>query len=301
MTLIIETGAGVREANAYHDAAFVTSYLTQRNRQVENSWSTSVPALQNAAVIAATDFMENRFSHLLAGTKEFDFESVEAQATITFSGLPIAGQTFTLGDQTYTFVSTLTSVVNQILISSDASGTASNVSAAINATQGQGGVQYSTGTTLSRHASATSAAGVVSLTAKAKGASGGFTALQGTVANTAFTTFTGGLDGGSQSLSFPRVDLYDRKGESVCGVPLKWKQASAEYTIRAINASLAPDPTYDTRGGSVKRIREEVGPIREETEYVDGSYLSILIRPYPAADALVKEYLIGGGQGGVIR
>lgn len=301
MTLIIETGAGVREANAYHDVAFVTDYLTKRGRQTENNWSSLTQAQGEAAVIAATDYMEKRFGLQLLGIREFEFDSVEATATITFSGLPVLDETFTLGDQTYKFVAVLSGAADEILIGADGVATADNTADAINATATLAGATYGLATPASRHASAQSAAGVVTLTAIANGASGGFTALQGTVSSTTFTTFSGGKDGGSQPLSFPRDSLCDRYGEPVYGVPLKWKQASAEYSVRAAASLLLPDPTYDDRGGSVKRVKEVVGPIEEEIEYVDGSYLTQLIRPYPAADNLVKEFLINFGRGGVFR
>ena len=56
MSIIIEDGTGVSGANAYTTAAEVTTYLTARNRETENSWSTSSTAIKEGAgerIIAA--------------------------------------------------------------------------------------------------------------------------------------------------------------------------------------------------------------------------------------------------------
>ena len=78
-------------------------------------------------------------------------------------------------------------------------------------------------------------------------------------------------------------------------IPLKLKQATAEYADRARAAALAPDPTVSTYSAQVKRVREKVGPIEEETEFVDGSHLVKLLVPYPAADRLLSEYVFPAG------
>lgn len=296
MTVTVETGAGVRLANSYITRDFVTTYLTARNR--ETAWlALASDAIRDAAVVAAADYIEHRWGCRFKGTREFTFEAVFASATITFTGLPANDETLTLGDQTYTFKTALSSpaVVDEILIGADATEMATNTASAINATAADAGTLHSTGTVQNRHASATADAGVVTLTARADGSSGNETVLSETAANTAVTAFTNGLDGGSQPLSFPQVGLFDGDGVRVNGIPLKLKQAQAEYADRARAALLAPDPQVDDRGAAVKRFREKVGPIEEETEYVDGSHLVKLLRPYPAADRLLKDYVHPAG------
>lgn len=281
MALVVETGAGLRNANSYIATAFVTTYLTDRNRVTENTWSSRTTAEQEAAVIAATDYIEKRFGARFKGYQEFTFEEVFATATLTFSGLPLNGETLTLGDETWTFVTTSTGADYEIVIGADAAGTATNVVSAISGT--------------SRHATATADSAVVTFTAEADGTSGNDTVLSGTITNGVIVAFSGGQDGGSQPLSFPRCSLYDRSGIEVLGIPRKLKEATAEYAVRAVVAALMTDGAIINASGAVERIKEKVGPIETETRFVDGSYLQAQIVPYPAADRLLSEFMTTGG------
>lgn len=298
MTLILETGAGVRDANAYVTAAFVTAYLTERNRQTENSWSTSSTALQEAAVIAATDFIEKKFAHKFLGHRQFTLAVVNATATITLTDVPVEDETLTVGSTVYTFKDALTGEADEILIGASASATATNIASAINASSGDAGTLYGEGTSTNRDAAAEADGATVTLTARAPGDAGNDTTLSETASNLTATAFSGGRDGGSQPLSFPRCGLYDSVGNAVIGMPRPLRQATAEYAVRALAAKLAPDLTTDASGGSVKRKFEQVGPIIEETEYVDGTFLATQLVPYPEADKLLSQYL---GRKGVIR
>lgn len=180
MAFVVEDGTGVVGANAYCEVAFVTDYLTDRNRQTENGWNTASVAAQQAAIVAATDYIETRFGHLVLGYLQYPDKP--------------------------------------------------------------------------------------------------------------------------QGLSMPRTHLRDRAGRLVEGIPDNWKKATAEYAVRAVaGAKLMPDPVVDDSGRAVKRKREVIGPIVTELEYEGGPAFSHLLKPYPAADRLLYEYLAGGGQGGVYR
>jgi len=295
MTLTVETGAGVRQANSLVTVAFVTAYLTERQR--ETAWAALSTALQEAAAIAATDYFEKTFGGRVKGAREFTFEAVQAEGLIEFTDLPLDTETLTLGDQTYTFATALSSpaVANEVLIGANVTEMATNMAAAINATSGSEGTLYSTGTDQSRHATAEASAGVVSLEALADGAGGNDTTLSESATNVTLTAFAGGLDGGPQPLSFPRIGLYGYDGRTIRGVPLKAKQGIAEYAERARADTLDPDPDVDATLAAVRRKREKVGPIEEETEYEPGSHLMRVRKPYPAADRLFAEYLTSAG------
>jgi hypothetical protein len=84
-----------------------------------------------------------------------------------------------------------------------------------------------------------------------------------------------------QALEFPRV--YDGDPQ----MPVKMKQAVAEYALRALTTVLAPDPTVDATGGKVVEKKEKVGPIEESTRYEEGVSIALL-KPYPAADMLLR-------------
>jgi len=284
MTIILETGAGVRNANSYVTTSFVTTYLTERGRDTENDWASVSSSLKEAAVIAATDFIEKKFGSRFMGSRLISFLFESATAVVAFSGLPTAEDTLTLGSLTYTFKSVLTDGDNEILIGSTASETAENTATKINST--------------SSDATAVADTVTVTLTALAPGEPGNDTTLSESATNVTVSAFSGGKDGGSQPLSFPRAGLYDRAGVAVLGVPRPLRQATAEYAVRAVAAKLAPDLTTDASGGSVKRKFEQVGPIIEETEYVDGTFNTIQLVPYPEADRLLAQYL---GSKGVFR
>lgn len=298
MSLVIETGVGVRSANAYVTVAFVTSYLADRNRSTEGAWNTINTTQKEAAIIAATDYIEKRFSGRFLGQTAYSFQSVASVGSVAFSGLPANGEALLLGDQTYTFKNSLSGSPYEVLIGVSAAATAANLVAAINADPVGGGIYYGTGTSSSRHASAALVGSTVNLTALADGSSGDVTVLSGAVTNAVLTAFAGGKDGGSQPLSFPRSYLYDRTGCPIIGIPLKLKQASAEYAVRAASSPLLVDPTTDPFAGRVKARKSVVGPIEESIEYESGAG-TVTIKPYPAADKLLSEYLLSGGQ--VIR
>lgn len=297
MTLVVETGAGVRGANSYVDAAFVTTYLTARNRQTENTWSTKTSAEQDGFCIAATSFLERVFGERIRGTRKFNLPEIDATGSITFTGLPTASETIQIGDQTYTFVSSLSdpAVLDEVAIGADAAGTASNLHDAITGNADGEGTTYATGTLVNRHASATLDGAVVRLTSAAPGVGGNSTVLSGSPTNVTLTAFSGGLDGGSQPLAMPRDSLYDAAGRLVEGVPLAFRHATAEYAVRAAGATLLPDPTLDTYGGTIAERRDKVGPIEEERVYVPGTQGTVLLRRYPEADRLITPFLRPSG------
>jgi len=90
------------------------------------------------------------------------------------------------------------------------------------------------------------------------------------------------LSGFEQATEWPRVSAYDNHRNYVNGVPVQVKEACIEYAFRALSAVLNPDPTFDATGATVKSKTEKVGPIAEETVYVDGRPISM--PRYPAAD-----------------
>jgi len=284
MTMIIEDGTGVSGANAYTTEAEVDTYLTDRNREAENLWSTAATAAKEAAIIAATDFIEQRWGQRFIGRKEF-IDISTARATLTFTANPLTTETVVINGTTFTFDS-------GVAIGADTEESIDNLVTAIAAS-------------LSATVTATAEAGDTMLLESV---------VTGTPGNdiTTVTTVTGGswssttLVGGSdvaipQPLSFPRINLVDRDGQYVYGIPAKLKQATAEYAVRAVSTStnLMPDPTYDDTGKAVVRKKEKVGPIETDTQYEEGGAASNIIRVYPAADRLLSEYITPGG--GVIR
>ena len=297
MTLVLENGSGVSGANAYVDAAYVTTYLTDRGRQAENSWSTASAALQAASCIAGTDHVENRVRQALRGSKEFSNIST-ARSTLTLTAVPGSSETVVVGSVTYTFVASPASP-NDVDIGATVSESIDNLVAAILADSSQAGTAFGTGTVENADATATAFIDdTMVVLAKALGTAGSGVATTTTVTGGSwnFATTVGGSDiVRPQPLSFPRIGLYDRDGNPIIGVPERLKYATSEYSVRARAAALAPDPTVDDYGGTVQSLREKVGPIETETAYVSGTAGSGTIPSYPAADRLLSDYLRPAG------
>ena len=67
MTMIVETGAGVANANSYTTVAFIQSYFDDRGGN--DSWDALSAADQAVILIKATDYIEKRFSEKWIGEK----------------------------------------------------------------------------------------------------------------------------------------------------------------------------------------------------------------------------------------
>ena len=108
--------------------------------------------------------------------------------------------------------------------------------------------------------------------------------------------FYGDKKSPTQALSHPRVNT------STGEFPVALKRAVCEYAVRSLSATLLPDPEIHASGQGFERIRSKVGPIEEETrfQYQGPGTQRIILRPYPAADILLKG-LIKLSAGTVIR
>lgn len=99
-----------------------------------------------------------------------------------------------------------------------------------------------------------------------------------------------------QALDFPRLGLRDNDGYLIRGIPENLRRAVAEYALRALAGSLMPDPAIDETGQRVNSRREKIGPIEEEVNYMAWANAIMEVRPYPAADRLMREFITFGGR-----
>lgn len=285
MALIIEDGSGVQGANSYQSVADITAYLTSRNRQAENSWDTSTSAQQEAAAIAATDFIENRFSLLFKGVRKWR-NIAEARTVLTFTANPITTETVTIDTTTFTFL-TIPLVSLDVEIGSTLANSVTNLVKAINDNNVDVNAFDFFGDSV-----------LVAALVAGTGGNGISTTTTVTGATFSFATTRGGNDTGeSQPLSFARASLFSRDGVVIRGIPDKLKQSQSEYAVRALAGILQRDVLPDPSGLSITLRRRRVGPIETETEFQDSA--SIQLAVYPAADALLSEYLKPSG--GAIR
>ncbi len=125
-----------------------------------------------------------------------------ATTTLTSTGVAGNTETFTVGNRTYTMLTTLTGAADEVLIGADASASLDNIKAAINGT-GTPGTDYSAAT--KRHADVTAGAKdatTLVIASTNSNANGGF-ATTTTLANFSFTgaTASAGTNGSVVSAS----------------------------------------------------------------------------------------------------
>lgn len=290
MTLIVEDGSGIYEANSYVGPGYVRSYLTVRGKAT--AWINATRAVQNGALIAATDYIDKRFGPRFLGMKEFTQMSVAASNILTFYANPVADDTVTIGTVTYTF-KVAAAIANEVTIGTTPQETAGALAAAIAGTGG------GSGTVAHPTASGTSLDGAAAVLVRALVAGPLSEAIATTSSNPNVSwdlpALTGGLELASQYLEFPRRNLYTKEGNRVIGIPEALKQAVAEYASRAISLDLMPDPEVDPTGQNVARVYDKIGPIETERRFVFSSAKDIFQR-FPAADKLLLPFLMNTGQ-----
>lgn len=100
----------------------------------------------------------------------------------------------------------------------------------------------------------------------------------------------------TQALSFPRLI-----NDVVVSLPLKIQKATSELALVALTSPLFTEFKLSDTGYPLKRLKTEVGPIKEDTEYETGgnSNNSIKLEVYPQADLYLLEYLTSSSR--VIR
>mgnify|MGYP001558583663 CR=1 FL=1 len=97
-----------------------------------------------------------------------------------------------------------------------------------------------------------------------------------------------------QALSFPRLGIYDKRGNEVTGVPTKLKQATAEYALKASVSPLFLEPTPNEYGLTVSRYKVIVGPLEEDTSYQSST--STTTKAMPNADYLLTDLILPWGR-----
>lgn len=293
--VIVEDGSGVIDANSFISSGEVGVYLAKRGRAT--AWYAATAAEQDSATIAAADYIEKTFAARFKGSKAFTGLEASAYSVLTLSAQPSPGDTVTLGTQTYTWVSALVSA-DDVLIGADTTESAANLAGAINATVAGDGVTHGTGTVANSDADADSTGPAVVASAITPGEAGNDIVTTTSTATAVWIsgTMLGGDDTVEQPLSFPRTQLYSSSGVAIDGIPTELKHAQAEYAERALSATLDPDPTTETSGGAVIRTKDKVGPIETEVEYASGVIFTATIKPYPAADNLLKKFMFPSGR-----
>lgn len=131
----------------------------------------------------------------VAGTPGGGAAASQATGLFDLTGNPSSGNTVTVGNETYTFVSTTPAAAYQVAIGETANGTLNNLQAAVNAGAGAG-TDYGTGTVANTSATITAVSGgQATVTAITAGTTGNSIALSAELSNGA----GGGVVGTSNS------------------------------------------------------------------------------------------------------
>lgn len=132
--------------------------------------------------------------------------AISAVGTLTISAITAANtQTVTINGQVYTLQTSLVDAPNNVLIGADVTAMALNLSRAINAGAGAGTL-YGTGTVANTGVTATSALGVLTVTAITAGSAGNSIATTETLTNSAWGAAT--LAGGENVASTGQLTIF---------------------------------------------------------------------------------------------
>lgn len=115
--------------------------------------------------------------------------------------------TVTIGGQVYTFNASLTNTANNVFIGASITAMMANLASAINAGAGSG-TAYGAGTVANASVTATSAIGVLTVTAKVPGSAGNSIAVAETLSNGSWAGGATTLAGGANSAASGQVTLF---------------------------------------------------------------------------------------------
>jgi hypothetical protein len=176
--------------------------------------------------------------------------STKATGTITINFEPAAGNTVTVGSDTYTFETTC-SIANCVVRSSSTSTEASNLAAALGGSCGSGSTSCQDDTVVS--ASASAGSNVVNLTATTGGAGGNSIALSSSSSfriSVSGTTLTGGTSVDAQSSIVAFNNLYNSGAIA----------ASQIGTVTSNGAISSSSVTIGPGGGLVNPVTLDASP-----------------------------------------
>ena len=101
----------------------------------------------------------------------------------------------------------------------------------------------------------------------------------------------------TQALEYPRLNLRDKYGNPIEGVPSSWKQAVNIYALEYLKGTLYQTQTPGN-SAAVTATKTVVGPITTEKKYAE-SYVPETWKSFPYGDRLAKKYT--AARGGVAR
>jgi hypothetical protein len=275
MAFYVEDGTGVKGATSYTTVAYFKAYCADHGINLTGV----LDAVIQAALINATSYIDTRWGLRLKGTRLYTY--LQSRSIFSLTNQPANGNTIVVGSDTYTFKTTADeTVTTEIQIGDTVQETLLNLAEIVSGLDTDDVVEDS----LLFDPDVNSIAIYFSRN--------GIATTIGTCPNGSWgAAASTGYSGWRQPLEFPRSDVYDAAGNLVEGMPDLLKQAACEYANRARSAALAPDPSVDN---SILSKSQSVGPISTSVTYNAGAILQT-IKPYPAADRLLSEFVKSGG------
>ena len=186
-----------------------------------------------------------------------------------------AGDTITVGTQTYTFVNALsnTPTANQVLVGTTETGSLANLANAVNGGSGSGST-YGTPTTVNTSASAVATASTVVFTALTKGLAG----------NSIVTAQTGGDN------TFPGGTLTNGAAGSINDL---LSIADATAALTTINAAIQTVAGLrGSIGATVNRLQSAAGVITNQVQNLTGAEDGVRAADIPSTVATLAKYSI---------
>lgn len=273
--MIVEDGSGVVGANSYATVDFFRTYHTLRGAAGVDD--TSMPDAEvEARLVKATDYIDFRWGPQFRGRRRWQ-SGLQSRSILSLAGPPLDGDTVTVGSQTYTFRTSPTAAY-EVEIGVNLAITLQNLRDVMNGYPNELLIRVESlnDFTASLHVFTTWDG--VPTTASLD--DGDFDRAAST-----------GWSGRPQPLEFPRTGIG--------WMPEELLKATAEYAIRATaDTPLAPDPRIDETGMTYAQVAEKVGPVEYEYRF-DGNTPLRIVKPYPAADLLLRPLLTDTS--GVIR
>lgn len=279
--LIVEDGSGIYEANSYAGLSYAHWYLSTRGRAAE--WDAASVAQREAALIAATDYIDRRYGQFFVGQKQFRDIRTSAFNFLQLRSQPQINDTITIGGVVYTFVSASSGPFD-IVIGAGVSDTVLAAVLIINDSLIVSADMIGSNSLIVRSRTLGINDVLIETTSSAP-----------TRLAWDYTSLIGASDLTTQTLEWPRAYCYS--SSEILGVPEKIRQATVELATRALTSGLMPDPEVSANGQIATRVFEKVGPIETETAY--SSSINAIFKKFPEVDRLMASFLIGVG--GVIR
>ena len=210
--------------------------------------------------------------------------SAGSWATLYFTGgsdtgtppSTVAGDTVTVGSQTYTFVAALSSTptANQVLVGVTNAASLANLANAINGGSGSG-VTYSSNTVANTSAKATAATTSITFTALTPGIAGNSinTATSGSLANTfGAANLSGGTDGSIN-------DLLNAADATAALATI----STAVQTVAGLRGTI---------GATVNRLQSAAGVINNQVQNLTGAEDGVRAADIPSTVATLAKYSI---------